>query len=157
MLRRFLNTLMASLLLVAAFPLAASADDNEFEARLSPKQEVQTPAVVSDGDGEAEFTVKRSRVRFELEWDDLTSPVMMAHIHCGVKGVNGPVGVTLLSTTKGEDGKVKGSFTGPDAGNQCGWLTLGDVLAAMLSGGAYVNVHTMDYPAGEIRGQVKID
>jgi hypothetical protein len=31
------------------------------------------------------------------------------------------------------------------------------VLTAMVTGNAYVNVHTINFPAGEIRGQVEID
>jgi CHRD domain len=31
---------------------------------------------------------------------------------------------------------------------------LGDVVAAMLTGNAYVNIHTANLQAGEIRGQV---
>jgi hypothetical protein len=155
MLRRILKIGVASILFVAATPLTASADNSEFEADLDPGQEVD--AVVSDGEGEAEFTVRRNKVRFKLEWDDLTSSAVMAHIHCAEAGVNGPVGVTLFAKTKGDDGRVKGSFKTPDAGNDCGWLTLGDVLAAMVSGNAYVNVHTVNFPGGEIRGQVEID
>jgi len=157
MLRRTLKIGLASILFVAATPLAASADNSEFEADLDPGQEVQTPAVVSDGEGEAEFTVKRNKIRFELEWDDLTSSVVAGHIHCEAAGANGPVGVTLIHETMGDDGKVKGSFTTPDEGNECGWLTLNDVLTAMVTGNAYVNVHTVNFPAGEIRGQVEID
>jgi hypothetical protein len=52
---------------------------------------------------------------------------------------------------------LKGSFTGPDPGNACGWTSNADVLKAMVSGGAYVNVHSQTFPGGEIRGQVKID
>lgn len=157
MLRRILKILVASILFVAASPLAASADSSEFEADLDPGQEVQTPAVVSDGEGEAEFTVKRNKIRFELEWEDLTSSVVAGHIHCAAAGANGFVGVTLIHETMGDDGKVKGSFTAPDAGNTCGWTSLNDVLAAMVTGNAYVNVHTANFPAGEIRGQVEID
>ena len=157
MLRRILKILVASIIFVAASPLAASAGNSEFEADLDPGQEVQTPAVVSDGEGEAEFTVKRNKIRFELEWEDLTSSVVAGHIHCNVAGANGPVGVTLIHETKGPDGRVKGSFTAPDALNTCGWTTLGDVLAAMVTGKAYVNVHTTNFPAGEIRGQIEID
>ena len=157
MLSRILRIAVASLLFVAATPLAASADNSEFEADLVPGEEVQTPAVVSDGEGEAEFTVKRHRIRFELEWEDLTSSAVAAHIHCAPAGSNGPIGVTLLSGSSGTDGKIKGSFKTPDPGNTCGWTSLNDVLVAMVTGNAYVNVHTPTYPAGEIRGQAEID
>ncbi len=157
MLRRILKIGLASILFVAATPLAASANNSQFEADLDPGQEVLTPAVVSDGEGEAEFTVKRNKIRFELAWDDLTSPVLFAHIHCAAAGVNGPVGVTLIHETMGDDGKVKGSFKAPDADNDCDWLTVNDVLAAMVTGNAYVNVHTANFPGGEIRGQVEVD
>jgi hypothetical protein len=130
-------------------------EDLEFEADLDPGQE--TADVDSEGEGEAEFTVKRNKIRYELEWEDLTTGAVAAHIHCAATGVDGPVGVTLLSKTKGTDGKVKGSFKAPDEGNQCGWTSLNDVLTAMVTGNAYVNVHTPTYPTGEIRGQVEID
>jgi hypothetical protein len=155
MLRRILKIGVASILFVAATPLTASADNSEFEADLDPGQEVQ--AVVSDGEGEAEFTLRRDKVRFKLEWDDLTSSAVAAHIHCGAVGVNGGVGVTLFAETKGDDGRVKGSFNAPDAGNACGWATVSDVLAAMVTGNAYVNVHTSNFLGGEIRGQIEID
>jgi hypothetical protein len=155
--RRILKTGLATIVFVAAIPLAASASSSEFEANLDPRHEVQTTAVVSDGEGEAEFTVKRNKVRFELEWEDLTTGAVAAHIHCAAAGANGDVGVTLLSVAKRTDGKIKGSFTGPDPGNTCGWTSLGQVLAAMVSGNAYVNVHTPTYPMGEIRGQIDID
>ncbi|MGH8873030.1 MAG: CHRD domain-containing protein [Acidimicrobiia bacterium] len=154
MLRRLLKIGVASFLFVAALPIPAMADDAEFGARLKPSQEV--PPTDSDGDGEVEFTLRRDRVRFELEWEDLTSDVIMAHIHCAPAGVNGPVGVTLLMETRDPDDRIRGSFTGPDADNGCGWATLGDVIAAVVDGNAYVNVHTTQFTGGEIRGQLKI-
>jgi hypothetical protein len=129
----------------------------EFETDMDPGQEVQDPAVESDGEGEAEFTLRRDKIRFHVEWDDLTSGAVAGHIHCAPAGANGGVGVTLLSEPKGTDGKVRGSFTGPDAGNVCGWTTLDDVIVAMATGDAYVNIHTATYPGGEIRGQIAID
>jgi len=156
MLRRFLKILGATVIFVALAPLTALADDSEFEADLDPGSEVVVP-VGSEGEGEAEFTVKRNRIKFKLEWEDLTSNAVAGHIHCAAVGVNGPVGVTLITQPKGPDGRLRGSFTAPDPGNGCGWTTLGDVLAAMVTGNAYVNVHTVNFPAGEIRGQVEID
>ncbi len=154
MLRRTLRVLMATALFVAAAPLTASAhDDAEFEARLDPGQEVA--AVVSDGEGEAEFTLRRNKIRFKLEWEDLTSDVVFAHIHCAAKGVNGPIGVTLIHEQMDPDGRARGSFTAPDPGNGCGWATLADVVGALASGEAYVNVHTVNFQSGEIRGQIK--
>jgi len=155
--RKILKILVASTLFVVASPLAASADNSEFEADLDPGQEVQTPAVVSDGEGEAEFIVKRNKIRFEVEWEDLTSGVVAGHIHCAAAGANGLVGVTLIHEPQGTDDKIKGSFTAPDPGNLCGWTTLNDVLTAMVTGNAYVNIHTTNFPAGEIRGQIEID
>ena len=152
MLRRILKMIVVSALFVAATPLAASAGNTEFEADLDPGQE--TAVVDSKGEGEAEFTVKRNKIRFELEWEDLTSGAVAAHIHCAAAGVDGAVGVTLLSEAKGTDGKVKGSFSAPDPGNGCGWASLNDVLTAMVTGNAYVNVHTANFLPGEIRGQI---
>jgi CHRD domain len=95
--------------------------------------------------------------------------VFAAHIHCGVVGVSGPIGVTLFMGSPGggrTDGVLAtGSVTAPDPGNGCGWADLDAVIAALESGNAYVNVHTNDgvapidtgpgdFPGGEIRGQV---
>jgi hypothetical protein len=156
MLRTFRVALATALFVVAA-PLTAMADTLEFEADLSPEEEVADPPVDSDGKGEAEFTVRRDRVRYNVEWADLTSGVVMGHIHCAPTGVNGPVGVTLVHEPLDADDRVRGSFTGPDPGNDCGWTTLDQVLGAIASGDAYVNIHTVDFPRGEIRGQLRVD
>jgi hypothetical protein len=131
---------------------AAYADDLKFEAELSGAQE--NPPVATEGLGEAKFESDGTSVDFELKWADLTTPAFAAHIHCGVTGVNGPVGVTLFAGAMGTEGEVTGSFAAPDSGNACGWDDLADVLGAMATGGAYVNVHTTQHRGGEIRGQV---
>jgi hypothetical protein len=71
--------------------------------------------------------------------------------------VNGPVGVTLF-----EGGPVSpngvlaaGTITAPDPENPCGWEDLADVRRAIRNGYAYVNVHTLAHPPGEIRGQLR--
>jgi hypothetical protein len=154
MLRRSLRIALVTALLVTAIPLPALADSVEFGARLDPNQEV--PPTASEGDGEVEFTLRRDRIRFRLEWEDLTANVTAAHIHCALAGSNGPIGVTLLMGPLDPDGRIRDSFTAPDAGNDCGWTTLGDVIGAVFDGNAYVNVHTSTFPGGEIRGQLRI-
>jgi Cu/Zn superoxide dismutase len=157
MLRRTFRVALATALFVVAAPLTALADGAEYEAELSPEEEVQTPAVDSDGEGEAELTARRGQVRYDVEWEDLSSGVVAGHIHCAPAGSNGPVGVTLVHEPMDADDRVRGTFTGPDAGTQCPWTDLEDVLAAISSGEAYVNIHTEDFPAGEVRGQLRID
>ena len=75
MLRRLLKTGVAAIVLVAAIPLPAMADSVEFGARLKPNQEV--PPTDSHGDGEVEFRLRGDSIRFDLEWDDLTSDLIM--------------------------------------------------------------------------------
>jgi hypothetical protein len=146
--------LVTAAILIASLAVAipASADALKFEAELSGAEEV--PPVATEGVGEAKFESDGTSVDFELKWDDLTTPALAAHIHCGATGVNGPVGVTLFAGTMDTEGEVESTFTAPDPGNGCGWEDLSDVLGAMATGGAYVNVHTTQHPGGEVRGQV---
>ena len=135
---------------------AASAKDPKFNAELTGDQERPNP-VETEGEGEAKFETDGTVVDFELKWKDLTTPAFAAHIHCGGPEEAGPVGVTLFMGTMGTEGEVQGTFTAPDPGNACGWEDLADVLGAMVTDGAYVNVHTTNHPGGEIRGQVTVD
>ncbi len=127
-----------------------------FWASLSGSEEV--PAVDTDGagvmgasvdDGDTELTVMVAT--FNLE------DTMAAHIHCGLPGENGAVGVTLYAGPPvTQDGILaQTTITAPDEGNACGWADLAEVLAAMRSGETYANVHTLVNPGGEIRGQVE--
>ncbi len=149
----------ASLVALAASLVMASAayaDEMKFEADLSGAAERPTP-VMTEGVGDAKFESDGTSVDFELKWDDLTTPAFAAHIHCGGPDQAGPVGVTLFSAPMDTEGEVEGTFSGPDAGNACGWQDLADVLDAMAAGNAYVNVHTTEHGGGEIRGQIAAD
>src|SRR5918992_2277276 len=152
--KRFLAivTILSAVLATAG---VAYADDLKSEAELSGAEEV--PPVETEGEGEAKFESDGTSVDFELKWDDLSTPAFAAHIHCGGPEEAGPVGVTLFAGAMDTEGEVQGTFTTPDPGNACGWEDLADVLGAMATGGAYVNVHTTQHPGGEVRGQVAVD
>lgn len=162
-------TIMLVLLTVTSAAYASPAEQRNFVAPLSGDEEV--PARDTNARGLAKFQLSREggELSYKLIVANIEN-VAAAHIHCAPAGVNGPVGVTLFVGAPGSgrfDGVLaQGTITGPDAGNGCGWMSLGDVLNAMRSGNAYVNVHTNDgvappntgpgdFPGGEVRGQIQ--
>lgn len=126
----------------------------EFEATLTGEEEV--PPVETDATGEASFELDDDEIAFEVMAEDVED-VVAAHIHCGPRGANGPVGVTLFEGDPvSPDGVLaEGTVSAPDEDNDCGWESVDDVVAGLRSGNTYVNVHTEANPAGEIRGQVR--
>ncbi len=75
-----------------------------------------------------------------------------AHIHYGPVGVNGPVWFDLLGN------QVPGSPIVD--GNMITFIFRGTLLAQaniqdIIDGDAYINVHTQQFPGGEIRGQIE--
>jgi hypothetical protein len=99
----------------------------------------------------------------------------MAHIHMGSSTVAGPIVVWLFPSTAPVPGPLgsgrhdgvlaEGTFTAANLVGPLAGHPLSDLLAAIQSGNAYVNVHTNDgqgaantgpgdFPGGEIRGQL---
>lgn len=126
-----------------------------FRTHLSGDEEV--PPVDTNAQGEAIFTFSQdlSMLSYQLNVANIED-VFASHIHCAPDGVNGPVGVTLFSGDPvSPDGVLaQATVSAPDPDNACSWSNLQDVLTAVRNGYAYVNVHTLNHPAGEIRGQI---
>lgn len=74
------------------------------------------------------------------------APVLAAHIHVGGTGVNGPIVVPLFGYTSPRTWTL---FTGCV---HAAPATLTTILRAPAA--YYVNVHTTQYPAGAVRGQL---
>ncbi|MDX1536167.1 CHRD domain-containing protein [Arsukibacterium sp.] len=111
---------------------------------LSGAQEVPAVATTATGDGYAMVALSD----YSLELQVLTSGVedaTMAHIHTGVAGENGPI---LLGLEQDSDNVNRWMAPTEAALTQ----SIFEVLAA---GGHYVNVHTPEFPGGEIRGQIE--
>ncbi len=105
--------------------------------------------------GTADVVVYGERIDWQLAGSNINA-ITMAHIHNGAVGVAGPVVVTLFApgTATGAINGIfaSGSFT---AANLPAGVTLASLKTLLLSGNAYVNVHTVANPAGEMRGQLK--
>ena len=161
--------LLALLVTTGAVPAANMQTSDNFVAVLSGDDEV--PARDTKARGLATFKLNQEdNLDYTLIAANIEN-VVAAHIHCGAAGVIGPVGVTLYSGGTPGSGRfdgvlASGTITAPDAGNNCGWTSVTQVLAALHGGNTYVNVHTNDgvaptntgpgdFPGGEIRGQVR--
>jgi hypothetical protein len=157
--------------------LGAQANAGGFFARLTGLEEIgglgagETGAIFSPGKGtlDLDLITKASTITFKLTYSGVTSPVTQAHIHFGKEHVAGGIIVFFCSNlpspppnTKAcplNGGTVTGTITaagviGPTPQN----IQPGDfnaLVAALKSDTAYANVHTQNFPAGEIRGQIQ--
>lgn len=122
------------------------------QADLSGTNEV--PARATAASGTAGITIEGNVVHFSVEVHDIQA-VSLAHIHSGAAGVNGPVRVDFfLGPVTGPMNGIlaSGSFTASDVRG----VSFDEILNQMRAGTAYVNVHSPTFPAGEIRGQVRL-
>jgi hypothetical protein len=121
---------------------------------------VQTPPVESKAVGVALFRLNRDGD--ELSYRLLVAnidEVVQAHIHVGPADANGPV-VAFLFGPVDPTGRVfgtlaRGEITAADLVGPLAGQPLSALIDEIESGNAYVNVHTSDYPMGEIRAQME--
>lgn len=166
--RRLISLLPVVTAVLLAAPLAANAE--RIQAGLTGYAEV--PAVSTTGNGEFRGMISPDggSIEYELSISDLQGDVTMAHIHFAQPGVNGAVVAWLCGTpaipgppdtpTCPQSGTVSGIITSDDvmATPESQQIMEGDleaVIAAIRTGTAYVNVHTVISPGGEIRGQIR--
>ena len=98
-----------------------------------------------DGFGSASFTINGTSLCFGITVGNIATPVM-AHIHKGRKFENGPVVVPLTQPSAGNPGASSGCVTVDAA-------LAADILAHPKT--YYTNVHTGEFQAGAVRGQLK--
>lgn len=142
------------------------SDATSFTATLSGANEV--PAVTTTATGTATLEVVGTEITYTINATNLTNAVL-GHIHLAATGVNGTVRLNLCGTGApepacaspgvGNTGVVATGTNGATLG-----VTFDELLTAMRTGGAYVNVHTSSgsgcapapgcNPGGEIRGQI---
>jgi hypothetical protein len=154
---RILRITVAALLPV----LPACGDDGpstpatSFTATLSGANEV--PPVTTPATGSATLSVSGSQITYTINVTNLQNAVL-GHIHLAAAGANGPVRLNLCGTGAPEPPCTSGTgvlATGTN-GATLG-VTFEELLTAMRTGGAYVNVHTSANQGGEIRGQIVAD
>lgn len=133
-----------------------------FKANLNGLQEVPPNASTATGFATFAFNDALTELSYELSVFGI-SDVTMAHIHLAPAGVNGPVALWLYPfgpPAQQIPGLINGllsqrTVTATNLAGPLSGQTLSALLAQMSAGTAYVNVHNVSFPGGEIRGQIQ--
>ena len=137
--------------------------------------------VFTPGDGGGSPTLSYEIVLPGMDLDGSLTPAILGddvtaiHIHFGAPGMNGPHGLNILGLSGGQireddadlvvdlashtiagiwdDGDQL--FTGPGGTKLApDSAPLSDAVADLMSGNLYIQVHTLNFSSGELRGQI---
>jgi hypothetical protein len=134
-----------SIVLIFTFILSMAVRAETFEAYLTGTQEV--PAAASSGTGYGRVFVNTHTMTytFTVVFNGLTSAQTLSHIHAPAAiGATAPVTINF-GTVGGTSGTISGS----------GSITTTQ-LTQIRNHQGYVNVHSVNFPNGELRGQLGI-
>jgi hypothetical protein len=154
--------ILGAIISIAVISLSSSSiqaqEGETFFASLSGNDEV--PPIQSTATGLATFITDDNGTQVSY-WVNITglNEITGAHIHNGSAGQNGDILVNLSGPESAENGQsaiisLKGNITsdklqGPLVGNE-----LSELVGLMSDGTVYVNVHTIEFQDGAIRGQI---
>jgi hypothetical protein len=115
---------------------------NKFIARMNGAAEV--PTGDRNANGTASIKTRGSEVCYDLRWSGVDATA--SHIHRGAPGKAGPIVVPFFAQDTAVAGDKKTGCVKADS----------EVVAAINAkpSNYYVNVHSAEFPKGEIRGQL---
>jgi hypothetical protein len=154
----FMVTTFAMILTLLTLTNAAAVSDNRFSAPLTGMEEV--PPVTTNSTGISIFEVinNNNTLNYKLNVTNMDN-IKAAHIHLGNFSENGDVVVTLFNSSKTpidiiNGTLVEGKITAADLQGPLKEKTIPDLVNLMNDTQTYVNIHSIEYPNGEIRGQI---
>jgi hypothetical protein len=167
--KKALNLLGAMVMVVMLFGVA-KADQLAFVTTLTGAQEVPPNASPGIGSGLVTLDTATNLLTVNVSFAGLLSPTVASHIHCCTPpGANAivatavptfpgfPLGVTTGTYLQTFDLTLASTYNpafitahgGTVAGAQAAFIT------GLLNGQTYLNIHTSQFPGGEIRGQLQ--
>jgi hypothetical protein len=139
--------LTAVVLAATTFGAHASAASNSMTYTVKLTGTTESPMGPKHGSGTAKITlnVAKGTVCYNITVMGIKLPAAADHIHAGKAGKSGPV-VVPFATAPGKTGHTAG----------CVHSVRVSLIKGMMNHPTsyYVNVHTTDYPAGAVRGQL---
>jgi hypothetical protein len=142
--RSWMGVLALACLAWGTFAYVAQAAPLSFTIQLAGSQQV--PPVTTPGEGTADLSYDPSTrvLTWTVTYSGLSSVATMAHFHGPAPaGKNADVQIWISKQDTPATSPIKGHATlTPSQAQQ------------LMAGDWYINVHTADHPAGEIRGQV---
>ena len=124
---------------IAALAVPARAQITHLEAlSIDGTQEVPPVATAASGRGDFVLNTFNHTLKYNVSFQNLSSPQVSAHIHQGAPGVAGGIVFVYPNGTP-----ISGTFA-TTAGQE----------ATLLAGNMYTNIHSQNFGGGEIRGQM---
>jgi hypothetical protein len=155
-------SLLLSILIITGMLLISSqlvtpsqSLEQKLVAKLSGDAEV--PPVKTNGTGEVYFQLNNGTIKYTVNVTNIDN-VTLAHLFRGIVGNNGPIIGTLFngSSPTGEMSGIlsRGNITSNLLKGPLQGRIISDLINLVNNGSIYVNVRTLDFPNGEIRGQL---
>jgi hypothetical protein len=154
------------MLLVLVFSISTVAWDDDVIALTADLQGAnEVPAINSNATASFKAAIHEDgSITFTETFQNLTSNAILSHIHFGKDHVAGGVMIFLCggggqpACPAATSGTFSGSITPANVtGPTAQGITPGDLVSALRAirqRAGYVNLHSVNFPGGEVRGQV---
>ena len=135
---------------------------DHFRTHATGSEEVPANSSLAQGQAMFQLSDDGTTLSYKLIVANIEN-VTQSHIHLAPTGSNGGVVVWLYPSAppsqlipgRSQGVLAEGEITSADFVNALAGMSMDDLLGHLRSGNAYVNVHTTQFPPGEIRGQVR--
>jgi hypothetical protein len=157
--RKLVALAIASVAGLVLVGLAIAGLNGNWSVHLNGATEVPVRDTLAQGQATFNLSEDGTSIEYKLTVANIEN-VLQAHIHLGPPTGTGGIVVWLyppgpppvLIPGRSDGTLAEGSFTAADLVGALAGHPLEDLIAALESGNAYVNVHTVQFPGGEIRG-----
>ena len=121
----------------------AHAEVVAMTAAIAGSNEVPPTPSTASGTGEVELDTVSRQLSWKVKWAGLSAPLSATHFHGAVPATANAGILVPIPAPNTAAGEVAGSA-----------VVTEQQVTDILAGRWYINMHTPNYPAGEIRGQV---